>query len=686
MDASSTKSPIENLQSSIQNATQQAQRNITSLSHNLSSFIPNNEDLPENHQSVNKCSLCSSGGSEESQCHIVPGTEVCRQPEQVGFSNLNTENNSEDDVDDDDDNHRIVAESPDGRWQRRNQTVSEKDVPGIDAAYLAIDTEEGVEVVWNEMDIFTDDNLNSVNEIDKFFANLIKLDHPNVVKFHNYCYLHGCIPPIIHGVLTTDSIFIQNNGLVKIGSISPDLFASRTHAVKDWSFSTGSFMAPELSLPFDRIYSISPAIDIYMFGLVALEMQNAELNLKTLNGSPDEESILSAVSSLDPTDQDFLRSCLRSNPFDRPSAKQLLHHPAVFEIYSLRLLCAHKFVNHTRKYPNQLSINRSSTSTSKINGLAHLTIEDYEDRFVAGKVLAVLTVNGKEIASAPSVKPTAKQDLCNFLEDVRNGHYPLTIYAVNSNHNTQASSNDIAGVNNYVANSGDSSAMTFSSSTKTGQGVRSIGLIKGNYQAEPEHRRIVDVQICKFEKVDQNRMQFTVQLNMLDMHKQEHMRRNLSAVVTNTESSKEWTDELIRYGFISQEDDNLMMQSINEAFLRLKQPSISPKSAVSDCVNVSASTASLTTHPQQNIQLNGMPISLSTQMGDTSGSTNDSISISGNRTSSCSGGASSQRNTNTTTSVSMTASATALADDSSGTSNIYTVTSTIAESDRKSAS
>lgn len=26
-----------------------------------------------------------------------------------------------------------------------------RDVPGIDAAYLAMDTEEGVEVVWNEV-------------------------------------------------------------------------------------------------------------------------------------------------------------------------------------------------------------------------------------------------------------------------------------------------------------------------------------------------------------------------------------------------------------------------------------------------------------------------------------------------------------------------------------------------------
>lgn len=29
--------------------------------------------------------------------------------------------------------------------------VNQRNVPGIDSAYLAMDTEEGVEVVWNEV-------------------------------------------------------------------------------------------------------------------------------------------------------------------------------------------------------------------------------------------------------------------------------------------------------------------------------------------------------------------------------------------------------------------------------------------------------------------------------------------------------------------------------------------------------
>lgn len=33
-----------------------------------------------------------------------------------------------------------------------------------------------------------------------------------------HSYLHSCDPPIIHGNLTCDTIFIQHNGLIKIGS------------------------------------------------------------------------------------------------------------------------------------------------------------------------------------------------------------------------------------------------------------------------------------------------------------------------------------------------------------------------------------------------------------------------------------------------------------------------------------
>ena len=48
------------------------------------------------------------------------------------------------------DESEILEESPCGRWLKRREEVSYRDVPGIDCAYLAMDTEEGVEVgVWS---------------------------------------------------------------------------------------------------------------------------------------------------------------------------------------------------------------------------------------------------------------------------------------------------------------------------------------------------------------------------------------------------------------------------------------------------------------------------------------------------------------------------------------------------------
>lgn len=68
----------------------------------------------------------------------------------------------------DEDQDEILEESPCGRWQKRREQVRrtapmvvmetmavvqvrQRDVPGIDAAYLAMDTETGNEVVWNEV-------------------------------------------------------------------------------------------------------------------------------------------------------------------------------------------------------------------------------------------------------------------------------------------------------------------------------------------------------------------------------------------------------------------------------------------------------------------------------------------------------------------------------------------------------
>lgn len=178
------------------------------------------------------------------------------------------------------DESEILEESPCGRWQKRREQVSQGNVPGIESAYLAMDTEEGVEVVWNEVQFSDKKIFKSFEErIKEMFENLTQVEHPNIVKFHKYwldmtesrarvifiteymssgslkqflkktkknhknmnvkawkrwctqilsalSYLHSCDPPIIHGNLTCDTIFIQHNGLIKIGSVWHRLFVN----------------------------------------------------------------------------------------------------------------------------------------------------------------------------------------------------------------------------------------------------------------------------------------------------------------------------------------------------------------------------------------------------------------------------------------------------------------------------
>lgn len=63
---------------------------------------------------------------------------------------------------------QILEESPDKRWSKRREKVKQRDVPGIDAAYLAMDNETGNEVVWNEV-IFQEQKNFIEQEVSLFF-------------------------------------------------------------------------------------------------------------------------------------------------------------------------------------------------------------------------------------------------------------------------------------------------------------------------------------------------------------------------------------------------------------------------------------------------------------------------------------------------------------------------------------
>lgn len=95
--------------------------------------------------------------------------------------------------------------------------------------------------------------------------------------------------------------------------------------------------------------------------MCALEMAALEIQGNGDTGTiVTEENIRKTVESLDDVQQkDFIRKCLQVDPLSRPSARELLFHPVLFEVHSLKLLAAHALVNSASK-------SRSITSYYKI--------------------------------------------------------------------------------------------------------------------------------------------------------------------------------------------------------------------------------------------------------------------------------------------------------------------------------
>ncbi|OUC46675.1 hypothetical protein D917_07537 [Trichinella nativa] len=355
--------------------------------------------------------------------------------------------------DDDSDEERdaVLEESPCGRWQKRRERVSQRDVPGIDAAYLAMDTELGVEVVWNEVHFSERRKLRAeLQEIRLVFDRLTRLEHPNLIKLHSYwldtncdkqrvifiteymssgsvsqfmkrtarggkalglkawkkwCmpvllaldYLHSFEPPVVHCNLTSDTIFIQQNGLIKIGCVTPYLIHQHVKTYRE-NIRNLHYIAPEYRRIGDQL---SPAVDIYAFGICALEMA-----LQGVAGTSPDQIQRSLQLVEDDEQRRLISLCLEHDPCVRPSARQLILQPALFEVPSLRLLAA------------------------------HMVILDYFDSSFADcdarlrkdktRVLAEIVRPDGESSCRLTECDMPATDLNKFLEDVRTGVYPLT--------------------------------------------------------------------------------------------------------------------------------------------------------------------------------------------------------------------------------------------------------------------
>lgn len=506
-----------------------------------------------------------------------------------------TEPVSEPSGDESEDESEILEESPCGRWLKRREEVKYRDVPGIDCAYLAMDTEEGVEVVWNEAQFSETKKFKAQEDkLKHVFEALTLIEHPNIVKFHRYwtdlgrtdektgekikprvilitefmssgslkqflkrtkknnrkipiqswkrwctqilsalSYLHTCSPPIIHGNLTCDSIFIQHNGLVKIGSVAPDAIHKNVKTFRE-NIKNLHFIAPEWSgltlvkinpqgaaaeavVRTDDAVAPGPPIDIYAFGMCALETAVMELVGNGDTVQVTQEVIDKNIDSLeDELQKDFFRKCLMQDPAERPTARELLFHPVLFEVHSLKLLAAHTLVK------NPASSNETMTD------------EAIQKHYGLSTVMASMKCLGEEGPMEKLFKLSdfpIHEKLEKFMEDVKYGIYPLTAFAfAQPPHNVDAPN-----------------------PLELPKSDKSCSL----EPQEIENRRILKMQ-CTIQPKDGKgspQLSLTILLRMED-----NMNRQLSCLLNPGDDGYSLSHELVQHGFIHQEDT----ESINE--------------------------------------------------------------------------------------------------------------------------
>lgn len=126
--------------------------------------------------------------------------------------------------------------------------------------------------------------------------------------------------------------------------------------------------------------------------MCALEMAALEIQGNGDTGTiVTEENIRKTIESLDDIQQkDFIRKCLQVDPLSRPSARELLFHPVLFEVHSLKLLAAHALVNSASKLIFQLYSDLLAYINPYIN--QNTTIIIYKKRPINDHISPIISI------------------------------------------------------------------------------------------------------------------------------------------------------------------------------------------------------------------------------------------------------------------------------------------------------
>ncbi|XP_066924873.1 nuclear receptor-binding protein-like isoform X2 [Clytia hemisphaerica] len=465
-------------------------------------------------------------------------------------------------LDSESDDEEVIETSPCGRWEKHKKELSQKNGPGIDSSFLAMDTEEGVEVVWNEVRFSERKSMKNKEEMfKKIFERLTQLDHANIAKFHKYwvdlkgdnprlifiaeymtsgslrqflkktranvksfnikgwkrwCkqilsaldYLHGHKDyPIVHGNLNCDTIFIQHNGLMKIGTDGESLFSALS-ASEDSQDSQG--LAGR---------HVNCAADIYSFGIVALEM--ATLQWAETSTSVTPEMIENAIDSLeDPLQRDFIHKCLQNNPADRPTVRSLLVHPVMLEVYSLKILSGHAVVDAD---------------------LVKQVDEVEEQLQEHDRVMAEITFKDQDKKSISFKYSNAKPlELEKFLEEIKTGLYPLT------------------GMENTKSKKENRPPLNLSR-PKSPEDAQNSN--QGNEEEELKELRLIIQMNCTIKTLEDGSGKTLSLLLKLE----DKMNRQLSRKIADDENPLELANDLVHHGLISELDAQKVATKIEES-------------------------------------------------------------------------------------------------------------------------
>jgi len=494
--------------------------------------------------------------------------------------------------DSDHDDDYVVEESPCGRWHRRRQTVSYSAVPGIDAAFMAMDMDEGLEVIWNEVTYSeSKDYRAQEKQMKASLDSMISITHPNIVKFHHYwvkepnkekpatnnepikvvfiteytssgtlrsflrkanaknwsrwCnqllsalhYMHNL--NTVHGNLTTETIFLQHQGLIKIGCFSITMMRNyvktnaeeHNHLKNAWYFPTNE----------DQ----SPRFDIYSFGVIALEMLIPGLIGDVEKGKLGQQAMLNRLDTYATTccedDRDkceFIKLCLHPDANRRPDAKSLSRHEALFTLSQLRILAAHAVHEYRDIY------SREGKYSLDYIVKKHKKEEDDNPK----KEVCFAIRDGQRRAYTVKDLPTTTGDLDKLVLDVENGLYPISGHTVAHHNKGKQFINDV---------------------------IQLPGELPQRTALEVEDRRAAHIE-CYITRAPNDQLKITIDVDLARTMPQDEespapnrtpeCKRHLQTALIEGDSPGRIAQELADFAFISYEDVEIMKMVIQDQY------------------------------------------------------------------------------------------------------------------------